>query len=103
MIGFLVSLCFPELHEETFRSWQAPLSHRNQSGLSPSLTTLDAGTAKGYVEILPVKRAVAMQLCLQSAAASACSQGLQDRWTGYLNHGSPASTPGQGSQKVAQG
>ncbi|XP_016330768.1 dihydroxyacetone phosphate acyltransferase-like [Sinocyclocheilus anshuiensis] len=36
---------------------------------SSVLTALDGGAAKGYVEIPPVERAIAMQLCPQSAAA----------------------------------
>lgn len=60
---------FPEVHEEVTRSWRAPFSDRNRSSASSVLTTLDDGAAKGYVEIPPVERAIAMQLCPQSAAS----------------------------------
>ncbi len=60
---------FPEVHEEVTRSWRAPFSARNRPGASSILTTLDGGAAQGYVEIPPVERAIAMQLCPQGAAA----------------------------------
>ncbi len=53
---------FPEVHEEVTKSWTAPFSARSRSGPSSSLTTLDGGAAKGYVELPPVERSVAMQL-----------------------------------------
>ncbi len=59
---------FPEVHEEVTRSWRAPFSARNRPGASSILTTLDVGAAQGYVEISPVERAIAMQLCQQGAA-----------------------------------
>ncbi len=60
---------FPEVHEEVTRSWRAPFSARNRPSASSVLTTLDGGVAQGYVEIPPVERAIAMQLCPQGAAA----------------------------------
>ncbi len=60
---------FPEVHEEVTRSWKAPFSARNRPSTSSVLTTLDGGAAQGYVEIPPVERAIAMQLCPQGAAA----------------------------------
>ncbi len=50
-------------------SWRAPFSARNRPSTSSVLTTLDGGAAQGYVEIPPVERAIAMQLCPQGAAA----------------------------------
>ncbi|KAL0199155.1 hypothetical protein M9458_007695, partial [Cirrhinus mrigala] len=52
---------FPEVHEELTKSWKAPLS--------PSLTTLDGGPARGYTEVPQVERAIAMHLCPQNAAS----------------------------------
>ncbi len=60
---------FPEVHEEVTKSWRAPFSARNRPSASSVLTTLDGGAAQGYVEIPPVERAIAMQLCPQGAAA----------------------------------
>ncbi len=60
---------FPEVHEEVTRSWKAPLSARSRPSASSVLTTLDGGAAQGYVEVPPVERAIAMQLCPQGAAA----------------------------------
>ncbi len=60
---------FPEVHEEVTRSWKAPFSARNRPSASSVLTTLDGGVAQGYVEVPPVERAIAMQLCPQGAAA----------------------------------
>ncbi len=60
---------FPEVHEEVTRSWRTPFSARNSPSASSVLTTLDGGAAQGYVEIPPVERAIAMQLCPQGAAA----------------------------------
>ncbi len=59
---------FPEVHEEVTRSWRAPFSARSRPSASSVLTALDGGVAKGYVEIPPVERTIAMQLCPQSAA-----------------------------------
>ncbi len=59
---------FPEVHEEVTRSWKAPFSARNRPSASTVLTTLDGGAAQGYVEVPPVERAIAMQLCPQGAA-----------------------------------
>ncbi len=44
-------------------SWRAPFSARNRASASSVLTALDGGVAKGYVEIPPVERAIAVQLC----------------------------------------
>ncbi len=60
---------FPEVHEEVTRSWRAPFSARNRPSASSVLTILYGGAAQGYVEIPPVERAIAMQLCPQGAAA----------------------------------
>ncbi len=60
---------FPEVHEEVTRSWKAPFSARSRPSVSSVLTTLDGGAAQGYVEVPPVERAIAMQLCPQGAAA----------------------------------
>ncbi len=60
---------FPEVHEEVTRSWKAPFSARNRPSASSVLTTLNGGAAQGYVEVPPVERAIAMQLCPQGAAA----------------------------------
>ncbi len=60
---------FPEVHEEVTRSWKAPFSARSRPSASSVLTTLDGGAAQGYVEVPPVERAIAMQLCPQGAAA----------------------------------
>ncbi len=46
-----------------------PFSARNRPSASSVLTTLDGGAAQGYVEVPPVERAIAMQLCPQGAAA----------------------------------
>ncbi|KAL0169214.1 hypothetical protein M9458_033810, partial [Cirrhinus mrigala] len=60
---------FPEVHEELTRSWKAPLSARSRHVISPSLTTLDGGPARGYTEVPQVERAFAMHLCPQNAAS----------------------------------
>ncbi len=60
---------FPEVHEEVTRSWKAPFSARSRPSASSVLITLDGGAAQGYVEVPPVERAIAMQLCPQGAAA----------------------------------
>ncbi len=57
------------MHEEVTRSWKAPFSARSRPSASSVLTTLDGGAAQGYVEVPPVERAIAMQLCPQGAAA----------------------------------
>ncbi len=57
------------MHEEVTRSRKAPFSARNRPSASSVLTTLDGGAAQGYVEVPPVERAIAMQLCPQGAAA----------------------------------
>ncbi|KAI2653488.1 Transposon Ty3-G Gag-Pol polyprotein [Labeo rohita] len=60
---------FPEVHEELTKSWKAPLSARSRHAISPSLTTLDDGPARGYTEVPQVERAIAMHLCPQNAAS----------------------------------
>ncbi|KAL0170709.1 hypothetical protein M9458_035305, partial [Cirrhinus mrigala] len=60
---------FPEVHEELTKSWKAPLSARSRHAISPSLTTLDGGPARGYTEVPQVERAIAMHLCPQNAAS----------------------------------
>ncbi len=59
---------FPEVHDELTGSWTASFTARNRSGGSSSLTTLDGGAARGYMEIPPVERSAAMQLCPNTAA-----------------------------------
>ncbi|XP_056598979.1 interferon-induced very large GTPase 1-like [Triplophysa dalaica] len=59
---------FPEVHAELCKTWSAPLTARSTQTSSGSLTSLDGGAAKGYVEIPQVERAVAVQLCRQTAA-----------------------------------
>ncbi len=54
---------FPEVYEEVTSSWRAPFSAQNRASASSVLTALDGGVAKGYVEIRPVERAIAVQLC----------------------------------------
>ncbi len=61
-------LFFLEVHEEVTRSWRAHSFARNRPSASSVLTTLDGGAAQGYVEIPPVERVIAMQLCPQGAA-----------------------------------
>ncbi len=56
------------MHEEVTRSWKAPFSARSRPSASSVLTTLDGRAAQGYVEVPPVERAIAMQLCPQGAA-----------------------------------
>ncbi len=58
---------FPEVHEEVTRSWKAPFSARNRPSASSGPRV--CGVAQGYVEVPPVERAIAMQLCPQGAAA----------------------------------
>ena len=60
---------FPEVHEELTRSWSASYSARLRPSGSSLLITLDGGAAKGYVDVPPVERAVAMQLCPASASS----------------------------------
>ncbi len=57
---------FPEVHEEVTSSWRVPFSAQNRASASSVLTALDGGVAKGYVEIPPVERAIAVQLCPQA-------------------------------------
>ncbi|KAI2655706.1 Transposon Ty3-G Gag-Pol polyprotein [Labeo rohita] len=66
---FLPVPFFPEVHEELTKSWKAPLSARSRHAISPSLTTLDGGPARGYTEVPQVERAIAMHLCPQNAAS----------------------------------
>ncbi|KAL0163691.1 hypothetical protein M9458_039444, partial [Cirrhinus mrigala] len=58
-----------QVHEELTKSWKAPLSARSRHVISPSLTTLDGGPARGYTEVPQVERAIAMHLCPQNAAS----------------------------------
>ncbi len=76
---------FPEVHEEVTRSWRAPFSARNRPSASSVLTTLDGGVAQGYVEIPPVERVIAMQLCPQSAAAWRGNPHLLSRACKFLS------------------
>ncbi|KAI2646434.1 Gag-Pro-Pol polyprotein [Labeo rohita] len=48
---------FPEVREELMKSWKAPLSARSRYTKSPSLTTLDGGPARGYMEVPELERA----------------------------------------------
>ncbi len=59
---------FPEVHDELTGTWTAPFTARNRSSGSSSLATLDGGAARGYTEIPPVERSVAMQLCPRTAS-----------------------------------
>ncbi|KAL0172214.1 hypothetical protein M9458_032525, partial [Cirrhinus mrigala] len=58
---------FLEVHEEVTKSWTAPFSARSRPGPSSILTTLDGRAVKGYMELPPVERSVAMQLCPKTA------------------------------------
>ncbi|KAL0162349.1 hypothetical protein M9458_041745, partial [Cirrhinus mrigala] len=59
---------FPEVHEELTKSWKAPFSSRTHFAGASALTTLNGGAARGYVDIPQVERAIAVHLCLNSAA-----------------------------------
>ncbi len=59
---------FPEVHEELMSLWTAPFSAGSCSSASFILTTLDGGSARGYVDIPQVESAVAVHLCPQNAA-----------------------------------
>ncbi len=59
---------FPEVHDELTGMWTAPFTARNRSSGSSSLATLDGGAARGYTEVPPVERSVAMQLCPRTAS-----------------------------------
>ncbi len=59
---------FPEVHDELTGTWTAPFTARNRSSGSSSLASLDGGTARGYTEVPPVERSVAMQLCPRTAS-----------------------------------
>ncbi len=82
-------LSLPEVHEEVTKSWKAPFSARSQSGPSSSLTTLDGGAAKGYVELPRVEWSVAMQLCPTSwqgnLRLSICCAAHADSTSGRLS------------------
>ncbi len=95
---------FPEVHEEVTRSRRAPFSARNRPNASSVLTTFDGEAAQVYVEIPPVERAIAMQLCPQGTAAwrgnphlpsRACkfSSALTARLTVLLDWPLPPCTP----------
>ncbi|XP_077053545.1 uncharacterized protein LOC143704262 [Siphateles boraxobius] len=70
---------FLEVHEELNRTWTAPYSARSRPCGSILLATLDGGAAKGYVDVPPVKRAIAMQLCPASASSWRCNPRLQSK------------------------
>ncbi len=59
---------FPEVHDELTGTWMAPFTARNRSSGSSSPATLDGGAARGYTEVPPVERSVAMQLCPRTAS-----------------------------------
>ncbi len=59
---------FPEVHDELTGTWTAPFTARNRYSGSTSLATLDGGAARGYTEVPPVERSVAMQLCPRTAS-----------------------------------
>ncbi len=59
---------FTEVHDELTGTWTAPFTARNRSSGSSSLATLDGGAARGYTEVPPVERSVAMQLCPRTAS-----------------------------------
>ncbi|KAL0146562.1 hypothetical protein M9458_058193, partial [Cirrhinus mrigala] len=71
----------------------ALLSARSRYANSPSLTTLNGGPARGYMEVPQVERAIAMHLCPQNAASL----------RGFPRLLSRACLPGQGSQRSARG
>ncbi len=58
---------FPDVHEELMSLWTAPFLAESCSSVSPILTTLDGGAARGYVDIPQVEIAVAVHLCPQNA------------------------------------
>ncbi len=70
---------FPEVHDELTGTWTAPFTARNRSGGSSSLATLDGGAARGYTEVPPVERSVAMQLCPRTASTWRCNPLLPSR------------------------
>ncbi len=59
---------YPEVHEELMSLWTAPFLAGSCSSVSPILTTLYGGVARGYVDIPQVESAVAVHLCPQNAA-----------------------------------
>ncbi len=59
---------FPEVHDELTGTWTASFTARNRSSGSSSLATLDGGAARGYTEVPPEERSVAMQLCPRTAS-----------------------------------
>ncbi len=88
---------FPEVHDELTGTWTAPFTARNRSSGSSSLATLDGGAARGYTEVPPVERSVAMQLCPRTAStwcgnpllpSRACRHSSATRW-----RTSPSSSP----------
>ncbi len=70
---------FPEVHDELTGTWTAPFTARNRSSGSSSLATLDGGAAQGYMEVPPVERSVAMQLCPRTASKWRCNPLLPSR------------------------
>ncbi|KAL0178303.1 hypothetical protein M9458_027197, partial [Cirrhinus mrigala] len=54
---------FPEVHEETSRSWRSPYSARAQAAGSRMLSSVDGADRWGYTKPPPVEEAVAAHLC----------------------------------------
>ncbi len=59
---------FLEVHDQLTGTWTAAFTVRNRSSGSSSLATLDGGAVRGYTEVPPVERLVAMQLCPRTAS-----------------------------------
>lgn len=55
---------FLEVHKELTKSWKAPFSNHTPF----TVTTLDGGVARGYVDIPQVERTIAVHLYPRSAA-----------------------------------
>ncbi|KAL0175185.1 hypothetical protein M9458_031153, partial [Cirrhinus mrigala] len=61
---------FPEVHEELTKSWKTPLSARSRRVISPSLTTLDGGPARGYTEVPQFSSALVAKAYMASGQAA---------------------------------
>lgn len=59
---------FTEVHEELTKLWRAPFTAWSHFTSSSTLTALDSGMARGYMDIPQVDHVVAVHLCLQNAA-----------------------------------
>ncbi len=113
---------FLEVHDELTGAWTAPFTARNRSSGSSSLATLDGGAARGYTEVPPVERSVAMQLCPRTAStwrgnpllpSRACRHSSALTGSAYAACGEAGSalhaigvvagSPGQGTEGPARG